>query len=137
MSLGGARRQKSSSQLELPFGEGGEASGIGRSGEAPRAASGSGRSGDDNLMSEVVERGNVERALKRVKQNKGSPGIDGMTVGELASHLANHWEALRARLLAGTYQPKPVRRQLIPRPGSRRCSSSRSSITTGRGGDSG
>ena len=44
-------------------------------------------------MEQVVERGNVEAALKRVRQNKGSPGIDGMTVDELPAHLAEHWEA--------------------------------------------
>jgi len=68
-------------------------------------------------MSRVVERDNVEQALKRVRQNKGSPGIDGMTVGELPSYLADRWEDIRAKLLAGTYQPKPGRRQQIPKSG--------------------
>ena len=60
-------------------------------------------------MEQVVERGNVKAALKRVRQNKGSPGIDGMTVDELPPYLVENWEAIRAQLLAGTYQPKPVR----------------------------
>ena len=55
--------------------------------------------------------------MKRVRQNQGSPGIDGMTVGELPKHLAENWEALRAQLLDGTYQPKPVKRQPIPKRG--------------------
>jgi hypothetical protein len=59
-------------------------------------------------MEEVVWRGNAKAALKRVRQNKGSPGIDGMTVDELPEYLADHWEEIREQLLAGTYQPKPV-----------------------------
>jgi group II intron reverse transcriptase/maturase len=50
-----------------------------------------------------------------VKKNKGSPGIDGMTVGELPDYLRAHWHELREHLLAGTYQPAPVRRHLIPK----------------------
>jgi RNA-directed DNA polymerase len=50
-----------------------------------------------------------------VKQNKGSPGVDGMTVEALSPYLVQHWEGLRAQLLAGTYQPKPVRRVEIPK----------------------
>ena len=68
-------------------------------------------------MEEVVERGNALKALKRVKGNKGSPGVDGMTVDELPQYLKEHWEGLRARLLAGTYQPQAVLRQEIDKPG--------------------
>ncbi len=68
-------------------------------------------------MEEVVRRDNAKAALKRVKQNKGSPGVDGMTVGELPKYLAEHWDAIREQLLAGTYQPKPVKRQEIPKSG--------------------
>lgn len=66
-------------------------------------------------MEEVVDRDNVVRALKRVKRNKGSPGIDGVKVEELSGHLAEHWESIREQLLAGDYQPKPVKRQTIPK----------------------
>jgi group II intron reverse transcriptase/maturase len=52
-----------------------------------------------------------------VKQNKGSPGVDGMTVQELPEYLAEHWDEIRERLLAGTYQPKPVKRREIPKSG--------------------
>jgi group II intron reverse transcriptase/maturase len=68
-------------------------------------------------MERVVERGNAQAALKRVRQNKGSPGVDGMTVDELPKHLVENWETIRAQLLAGTYQPKPVREVEIPKGG--------------------
>jgi RNA-directed DNA polymerase len=104
-------------QLELPLGSRGEAPTAERSGEASRAANGTARSGTDYLMEQVVERGNLQRALKRVQQNQGSPGGDGMTVDELPGHLREHWASLKAQLLAGTYQPQPVKRQPIPKPG--------------------
>ena len=89
------------------------------SGEAGRAMCGKERSGSDHLMSHlmerVVERRNAVEALKRVRRNKGSPGTDGMTVGELEPYLREHWEIIRERLLAGTYQPSAVRRVLIPK----------------------
>ena len=68
-------------------------------------------------MEQVVERGNALAALKRVRRNKGSPGPDGMTVDELPRYLAEHWNDLKAKLLAGTYQPKPVRRKEIEKKG--------------------
>jgi len=61
-------------------------------------------------MEEVGERENLKRALQRVKANKGSPGIDGMTVEELSGYLEQHWPAIREQLLSGTYAPQPVRR---------------------------
>ena len=116
MSLGKDRRQKTA-QAELPLSSRGEALRGQRSGEAQPAASGNERSGSDHLMERVVERGNVRLALKRVRQNKGSPGVDGMTVDELPAHLAENWEAIRAQLLEGSYQPKPVREVEIPKNG--------------------
>jgi group II intron reverse transcriptase/maturase len=68
-------------------------------------------------MEAVVERGNLLAALKRVRQNKGSPGVDGMTVGELAAYLRETWVATRERLLLGHYAPMPVRRVEIPKSG--------------------
>jgi RNA-directed DNA polymerase len=68
------------------------------------------------LMEEVCERENLERALKKVKSNKGAPGIDGMTVRELRGYLKEHWPAIRDQLLAGTYEPKPVKRVRIAKP---------------------
>jgi len=116
VSLEDARRQKTK-QLVLPLGGGDEDPTAQRSGEASTAASGNERPGTDRLMEEVVQRGNAKVALKRVKQNKGSPGVDGMTVDELPEYLAKHWEEIREQLLAGTYQPKPVKRQEIPKSG--------------------
>lgn len=68
------------------------------------------------LMEEVCERENLRDALHRVRSNKGSPGVDGMTVAALAEHLKKHWPTLRTQLLEGTYQPKPVKRVEIPKP---------------------
>jgi RNA-directed DNA polymerase len=111
-------RQKTSEQLELALDGRGEAPMSQGSGEASTTSSGDGGSGGDRrLMEQVVERVNALAALKRVKQNKGGPGVDGMTVDDLTPHLAMHWEGLRAQLLAGTYQPQPVKRQEIEKTG--------------------
>lgn len=68
------------------------------------------------LLARVVERANLQRALKQVRQNQGAPGIDGMTVDVLPQYLKHHWPALRGKLLAGTYRPQAVRRVEIPKP---------------------
>lgn len=68
-------------------------------------------------MEKVVDGRNAKEALRRVKRNKGSPGVDGMTVDELAPWLVTGWVAVREQLLAGTYQPKPVKEQEIPKSG--------------------
>ncbi len=107
--------QKTAQQAELPMGGRGEAPRAQRSGESRTAGDGDERSGSGHLMELVVEQKNVEKAMKRVMQNKGSPGVDGMTVDELPKHLAKEWEALRAQLLEGLYQPKPVREVEIPK----------------------
>src|SRR6266478_148085 len=70
----------------------------------------------EQLMEEVCERENCWQAYKRVKANKGSPGIDGMKVGDLSGYLKQHWLSIREQLLCGTYQPQPVRRVEIPKP---------------------
>src|SRR5260370_5613038 len=62
------------------------------------------------LMEEVCGRENLLEALRRVKANKGSAGIDGMTVGQLSGYLKEHWPTIREQLLNGTYGPQPVRR---------------------------
>jgi RNA-directed DNA polymerase len=67
-------------------------------------------------MEEVCERENCKQALKRVKANKGSPGVDGMTVHELPGFLQQHWPAIWEQLLSGTYKPQPVRRKEIDKP---------------------
>jgi RNA-directed DNA polymerase len=70
----------------------------------------------DRLMEEICERENLKQALKRVKANKGAPGVDGMTVQALPAYLREHWPAIRVTLLNGTYRPQPVRRVEIPKP---------------------
>src|SRR6266404_2921711 len=70
----------------------------------------------EQLMEEVCERENCWQAYKRIKANKGSPGIDGMKVGDLSGYLKQHWLSIREQLLCGTYQPQPVRRVEIPKP---------------------
>jgi len=70
----------------------------------------------ERLMEEIVQAENLREALRRVKANKGSPGVDGMTVHELPGFLRKHWPMLKRKLLEGAYQPKPVRRVEIPKP---------------------
>jgi RNA-directed DNA polymerase len=106
-----------SEQLELPFEGRGEAPSVERSVEtstAPRENEGSGASG---VMERVVNRPNMLAAYKRVRDNKGGPGIDGMTVDELPVWLQEHWTGVREQLLSGTYRPQPVKRQTIPKAG--------------------
>jgi RNA-directed DNA polymerase len=68
------------------------------------------------VMEAVVDRGNLMLAYQRVVANKGAAGVDALTVTEFKDHLKRHWPTIRARLLAGTYQPQPVRRVDIPKP---------------------
>src|SRR4051795_13059956 len=70
----------------------------------------------EQLREEVCERENCKQALARVKANKGSAGVDSMTVLELPEFLKQHWPAIREQLLSGTYKPQPVRRVEIPKP---------------------
>ena len=67
------------------------------------------------LMEHICERENLRKALHRVRQNKGGPGIDGMTVHKLPGYLKKHWPPIREQLLAGAYRPKPVKRVEIPK----------------------
>jgi RNA-directed DNA polymerase len=70
----------------------------------------------ERLMEEVCERNNCWQAWRRVKANKGSPGLDGMTIARFPQYLKHHWPAIREQLLNGRYQPQPVRRVEIPKP---------------------
>jgi RNA-directed DNA polymerase len=85
--------------------------------EARPAAHDTGCLGASDLLERVLSRPNLQAALKRVRQNKGSPGIDGMSVEELPEYLREHWVELREQLLAGSYQPRAVRRHAIPKSG--------------------
>jgi len=71
---------------------------------------------NERLMEEVCEQDNCKRALKRVQANKGSAGIDGMSVEQLPAYLKKHWPTIRAELLSATYKPQPVKRVEIPKP---------------------
>ena len=64
----------------------------------------------NRLMEEICERENLKEALRRVKANQGSAGVDRMTIGGIADYLKQHWPAIREQLLSGTYEPQPVRR---------------------------
>src|SRR5712692_10699139 len=66
--------------------------------------------GKPQLMEAICERENLREALKRVKANQGSPGIDGMTVVQLPEYLQQHWPVIREQLLSGTYKPQAVQR---------------------------
>jgi RNA-directed DNA polymerase len=114
-----AVHQPSIEQMELPLAGRGEAPRRERSGEATSAAQGDERSGLDTLqlMERIVEGGNLRRALNRVRQNEGSPGVDGLTVEALPAYLREHWPTIRERLLMGRYQPSVVKRVEIPKPG--------------------
>jgi RNA-directed DNA polymerase len=68
------------------------------------------------MMEEIVERENLKEALRRVKANKGSAGVDGMTVNQIGDYLKQHWPAIREQLLSGAYRPKPVKRVETPKP---------------------
>ena len=104
-------------QLELPLEGRGEAPRAKRSGQATTATDADAHPGTVSLLELVLERENLLRALKRVRRNKGSPGVDGMTVDELPDYLRQVWPKLREDLLSGAYAPQPVRRQLIDKPG--------------------
>ena len=115
----GVKRQKN--QLQLAFDDEGrsEAPRICREGTETFAAkrmTESPAGNGEQLMEEVCERNNCLQALKRVRTNKGSAGIDGMSVGQLPGYLKEHWPAIREQLLGGTYRPQPVKRVEIPKP---------------------
>ncbi len=70
----------------------------------------------DNLMVRILAPDNVQRAWRRVKSNKGAPGSDGMTLEDFPVYAREHWSEIRQSLLDGSYQPRPVRRVVIPKP---------------------
>jgi len=113
------RRQKTQQELASARESRGEAPRAFVGGtESPRAARAiESRADTERLMEGVCERDNLRQALRRVRSNKGSPGVDGMTVDELPDYLREHWPVLRAQLLSGAYQPMPVKRVEIPKPG--------------------
>lgn len=118
MNLRSGERQNVRPQPDLNSQSTGEARRGGREAtkSLPAANDPESPAGTHRLMEEVCERENLKAALQRVKDNKGSPGIDGMTVSGLADYLKQHWPVIREQLLSGTYVPKPVRRVEIAKP---------------------
>lgn len=112
------QRQNNQYQLAFLLDEGSEASGSAAERTEALGAERATESpaGNQQVMEAVCERENLREALQRVKANKGSPGIDGMTVEQLPDYLEQHWPAMREQLLSGTYQPQPVKRVEIPKP---------------------
>src|ERR1700740_397827 len=111
MSFNNDMRQNIQSNLDLSSSPTGEARTAGREGsESLRTANApESPARTDQLMEEIVERENLKEALRRVKANKGGPGVDGITFDQLDDHLKQHWPAIREQLLSGTYRPRPVR----------------------------
>src|SRR5476649_115527 len=118
MNLRSDKRQNIQTELNFSTTPAGETSEAGRDETESRPTVHDPKSpaSTNRLMEEVCERENMREALRRVKANKGSAGIDGMTVDAIADYLKQHWLAIRERLLNGTYEPKPVRRVEIPKP---------------------
>jgi RNA-directed DNA polymerase len=116
MNLESDKRQ--SAQSELDFSPRGEARKVGRQEVESLPAMGEPESPANTcrIMEEVCERDNLREALQRVKSNKGSAGVDGMTIDDLSAYLKEHWPVIREQLLSGTYEPKPVRQVEIPKP---------------------
>jgi len=70
----------------------------------------------ENLMEQIVDERNMERAWKKVKANRGAPGPDGVTLDEFFQTFRDQWPTVRQQLLDGTYEPSPARRKSIPKP---------------------
>lgn len=110
-------RQKIQLELAFPAVARGEARSRAVEGTEARAAT----PGRESLtasgpsMEAIVARDNLKKALAQVRRNKGAPGLDGMTVDDLAPYLKDHWPEIRIQLLQGTYRPLPVRRVEIPK----------------------
>src|SRR2546426_5466232 len=116
MNLRSDQRQNVQGELDFSSSPAGEAREVGREETESLSAVHEPESpaSTNRLMEEICERENLKQALQQVKANKGSAGVDGMTVGGITDYLKQHWPAIREQLLSGTYEPKPVRRVGIP-----------------------
>ncbi len=112
------RRRKIQYSLALEPRERGEAPVGGHPGAEPPMAKPAPESPAlaEQLMEEMCDRENLERAWKQVRKNKGGPGVDGMTIDAAKGYLREHWPSIRSQLLEGSYQPQPVKRVEIPKP---------------------
>src|SRR5947199_4703691 len=111
-------RQQIQYSLALEPGDRGEPPVSGHQGAEPFVAKPAPESSavTEQLVEEVCNRENLVRAWKRVRQNKGGPGVDGMTIDDAKDSLREHWPSIRSQLLEGTYKPQPVKRVEIPKP---------------------
>jgi RNA-directed DNA polymerase len=74
-----------------------------------------------NMLEQILTRTNLQRAWKRVRQNQGAPGIDGVSIDEFPEQVRKHWSEIKRSILEGSYKPSPVKRVEIPkRSGGRR-----------------
>ena len=115
MTPGSARHQKPGKPGRIASGEGEALASAGR-GEAPLAGQEQEGSGRDGLLQQALARENMVLAWKRVKANRGSAGVDGLTIEQTVEHLKTHWPRIRQEILNGTYRPQAVRRVEIPKP---------------------
>src|SRR5271157_5763812 len=118
MNLKSDKRQNIQIELDFPSSPAGEACEAKREETESLSATHDPESpaSTNRLMEEICERENLKQALQQVKANKGSAGVDGMTIGGITDYLKQHWPVIRDQLLRGTYEPKPVRRVEIPKP---------------------
>jgi len=114
MSMWRASHQAPAQAGRPGVGRGESASGSG-SDEARRPRDGLESTGSTLLLA-ALTRENLQRALKRVRANKGVAGVDGLDIDQTVAHLRTAWPAIREQLLSGTYRPSPVRRVTIPKP---------------------
>jgi RNA-directed DNA polymerase len=117
------RNQDAGKRAEMP---GNSSGGSGRNPQGPVGCASSLTARKDasrqrtmQLMEAVVERENMFKALRQVEGNKGSAGVDGVSVDALRACLRKHWARIREDLLDGRYQPQPVRKVEIPKPGGK------------------
>jgi RNA-directed DNA polymerase len=114
-----AKRPPSQLELDLPMpGRGKTPRSVAREVEVATATPGPERPApEEHLMEAICDPDNIEAALRAVVRNKGAPGVDGMTVRQLPGLLKARWPEIEGQLLQGRYQPQPVRRVQIPKPG--------------------
>jgi len=114
----GKRRKIQQEVLAFMVEDRGEAPRPGRRGTEPPTAKRETESPANTRqgMEAICSPDNLRKALRQVQGNRGCPGIDGMTVGELPGHLKEHWPTMRVELLEGRYRPQPVKRVEIPKP---------------------
>lgn len=114
MPMWGAPRQMPAQAGRLEEGRG-EAAWASGSDEARRPRHATQSTGSALLLA-ALTRENLQRALQRVRANKGAAGVDGLDIDQTAEHLRTAWPIIREQLLRGTYRPSPVRRVTIPKP---------------------